>query len=236
MLPKGHPILREGGNDAKRAFGQLTQAGIQEKELEDLLGIAALAELVRKNLPRRAVFGITPAELRNLPARLEKIANLAERANALFRSATTLSESPTSVWERAVDPTREPTFVERPFSSTLPEDIRRYASELRRLRRDYVHRYNRKQFNPITLQETFLLDSVRQATGRPHFEEVVTLLRASFAAMGLATSRYDGRDSVHALKTRYKRFTSRHRSARPLMEGRKVALDLLINVLFFGSR
>lgn len=118
--------------------------------------------------------------------------------------------------------------------STLPDEMRRYAKALRSLRAEHIKNYNRKKLNLTTHQEVVLLEAVRRATGKPHYEEVTMLLRATFQGLGVETKRYDGSDPTRALRQRRTRLKG---TPVPLLTAQRRRVEGLTLALsrFFGT-
>jgi hypothetical protein len=207
-------ILAVGGKDAQKALDRLRRGGITDGELEDRLGAVAVPTFSRR-VSASALLGLSRENIRALARRLK---DDADRLDSLVRVFRSIGVS----WEAELE---------------LAGWLREEAARLDGARAEYVQRYNRYARNGANLttdQEVILIDAVKAATGRPHFDDLVTLLAATFEACGLDAARYRSDDPVRALSVRYRRFKRAGRSPITLLDANRLDVGELLRSGFFA--
>lgn len=182
------PRLKDDAVKEREAVEKLLQKGVPGNVL--LLLLRSIQGASNKKLELAP--GIEERTLRNLPDQIHKLADrirgvndspwlAADGLSTLDLSVKHPHEPPDSV--STATPSAE---LKAMIFSKLPRDLGLYADHLRawlnRLHPVGSHGTDRVRMQ--TLLTIKLLMLVRESTGRPHYEEVATLLNAAYRARG----------------------------------------------------
>lgn len=196
---------------AKVAFEKVSNSGFSEELLWRWLWL--LAQMKRsfmsahRRAPRKwyALRAFPLHKLRRFPDRVSGLAEEIERLNeaiqsdGIYRAAHELLP----VAAKAVGASPDSMRAELHKLDELPALLRSYADSIAVIDRLVVH-YAPKAPGRVQAVELKLAEAARKHTGKPHFEEVSSLLTAAYSAVGCEESV-----DMKALQMRHSRRASR---------------------------
>ena len=188
-MAKRQPRLKSPkGSAEKEAVERLIQWGVPEHELRWLASIIPGTSNEKLEL----VPAIEERTLRKLPDQINALADKIKKVNespwlasdSLRRLALSVKHPHKSPEPSNSTATGDSVELTTMIFSKIPRGLRLYAEHLRAWLNYYhpVGSYRKERLRMQNLLTIKLLVLVRESTGRPHYEEVATLLDAAYRA------------------------------------------------------
>lgn len=191
------------------AFQKLVNSGFDTELLWDGLWVRAQMKRAftsaRKLAPRRwyAMPGFPPHTLRRFPDRLARMADDIEKLNKRIQSDGVFRAAVEFLPAAAKATVSESCDLDLRSLDRLPGLLRHYRNYIAVLDR-LVALYAPKAVTRDKAKQVELPEATRKLTGKPHYEEVSTLLTAAYAALGT-----DETVDPRALQMQHNRHSSR---------------------------